>query len=174
MDILIEFVTAHKTITGGIEEIMKSPPDLDKYLGEKKCRYITYQDGARQYSMAYWTFVKIAKEAKANIKLRKTALVDQEKLDKYLEEYYSEEDKRKEKQEMPKNRTTTNDIKELVKSGKKKYVRYAEGAELYSMGKHTFQELAKDANAIRKVKRIVLVNTEILDAFIESFDERGC
>lgn len=42
------------------------------------------------------------------------------------------------------------------------------------MGKHTFQELAKDANAIRKVKRIVLVNTEILDAFIESFDERGC
>ncbi len=65
--------------------------------------------------MPYWTFVKIAKEAKANIKLRKTALVDQEKLDKYLEEYYSEEDKRKEKQEMPKNRTTTNDIKVLVK-----------------------------------------------------------
>ena len=53
----------------------KSPPvDLDKYLVGKEHRYCTYQDGARLYSMAYWSFVTLAKEAKANIKLRKTAL----------------------------------------------------------------------------------------------------
>lgn len=61
-------------------------------------------------------------------------------------------------------------MKELVGS-KKKYVRYAEGAELYSMGLHSFQEIAKEAGAVRKVKRMVLVNTEKVDAFIESFAE---
>ena len=35
-----------------------------------------------------------------------------------------------------------------VKITDKKYVRYKEGAERYSMGLHTFQELAKEANAI--------------------------
>ena len=50
-------------------------------------------------------------------------------------------------------------------------MRYAEGAELYSMGLHSFQEIAKEAGAVRKVKRMVLVNTEKVDAFIESFAE---
>ena len=31
------------------------------------------------------------------------------------------------------------------------------------MGLHTFQELAKDAKAVYHVKRVVLVNTEIVD-----------
>ena len=35
----------------------------------------------------------------------------------------------------------------------KKYVRYKEGAERYSMGLHTFQELAKEANAIYRVRK---------------------
>ena len=38
-------------------------------------------------------------------------------------------------------------VEEIVKEGKKKYVRYAEGAELYSMGRHTFEALAKEAQA---------------------------
>ena len=50
-------------------------------------------------------------------------------------------------------------------------MRYAEGAELYSMGLHSFQSLAKDAGATRKIKGIVLVNTEKVDEFIESFEE---
>ena len=48
-----------------------------------------------------------------------------------------------------------------VKITDKKYVRYKEGAERYSMGLHTFQELAKEANAIYRVRKIVLVSLEV-------------
>ena len=39
------------------------------------------------------------------------------------------------------------------------------------MGLHSFQSLAKDAGAIRKVKGCVLVNLEKVEAFVESFAE---
>ena len=68
-------------------------------------------------------------------------------------------------------RKEVQNIEELVKSKKKKYVRYAEGAELFSMGLHSFQSLAKDAGAIRKVKGCVLVNLEKVEEFVESFAE---
>ena len=38
-----------------------------------------------------------------------------------------------------------------------------------SHGGHTFQELAKDAKAVYHVKRVVLVNTEIVDEYLENF-----
>ena len=40
---------------------------------------------------------------------------------------------------------------------KKRLVRYKEGAEMYSMGMNKFQILAKDAGAILKIGRMVLV-----------------
>ena len=58
-------------------------------------------------------------------------------------------------------------IREAASIGKKKWVRYKEGALLYSMGIHTFMDLAKEAKAVYHVKRIVLVNTEKLDEYIE-------
>ncbi len=58
-----------------------------------------------------------------------------------------------------------------VKSGTKKFVRYKEGAELYSMGLHTFQEMAREAGAVYKIRKIALVNTEIFDDFLENFRE---
>ena len=54
-----------------------------------------------------------------------------------------------------------------ITGGKKKWVRYDEGAMLYSMGIHSFQKLAKDAKATYHVNRIALVNTENLDEYIE-------
>ncbi len=51
----------------------------------------------------------------------------------------------------------------------KKYVRYAEGAELYSMSVSKFMQLAKDAKACYKVNQLVLVNLEIVDKYIETF-----
>lgn len=45
----------------------------------------------------------------------------------------------------------------------KRFVRYAEGAEMYSMGITKFQELAKEAHACYKVNQLVLVNLDILD-----------
>ena len=58
-----------------------------------------------------------------------------------------------------------------MKYGGKKFVRYEEGAKLYSMGLHTFQDLAKEAGAIYHVKRIVLVNTELIDEYLETFKD---
>lgn len=55
-------------------------------------------------------------------------------------------------------RTEVKELEPMVKSGKKRFVRYQEGAELYSMGLHTFEQLAKEAGAIYKIRRVVLVN----------------
>ena len=40
----------------------------------------------------------------------------------------------------------------------KRYVRYKEGAELYSIGLTKFQQLAKEAGAVIKVDKLVLVD----------------
>ena len=55
------------------------------------------------------------------------------------------------------------------KTNNKRFVRYAEGAEMYSMGMTKFQELAKDANACYKINQLDLVNLDILDKYLESF-----
>ena len=51
----------------------------------------------------------------------------------------------------------------------KKFVRYQEGAELYSLGLTKFQELAKEAKAVYKIDKVALVNCEILDKYLETF-----
>ena len=63
------------------------------------------------------------------------------------------------------------ELENRMKYGGKKFVRYEEGAKLYSIGLHTFQDLAKEAGAIYHVKRIVLVNTELIDEYLETFKD---
>ena len=67
---------------------------------------------------------------------------------------------------------TRNEIKDLepmVKSGEKRFVHYQEGAELYSMGLHTCEQIAKEAGAIYKSRRLVLVNLDIFDEYLDTF-----
>ena len=52
---------------------------------------------------------------------------------------------------------------------KKRLVRYKEGAEMYSMGLNKFQTLAKDAGSTLKIDRLVLVDLDVLDQYLESF-----
>lgn len=52
---------------------------------------------------------------------------------------------------------------------KKRLVRYKEGAEMYSMGMNKFQTLAKDAGATLKIDRMVLVDLDVFDKYLESF-----
>ena len=52
---------------------------------------------------------------------------------------------------------------------KKRLDRYKEGAEMYSMGMNKFQTLAKDAGAILKIDRMVLVDLDIFDQYLETF-----
>lgn len=60
---------------------------------------------------------------------------------------------------------------EAAKKYAKKFVRYREGAEKYSIGLTKFQELAKEAGAGYKIDGIALVNCEIFERFLESFRE---
>ena len=56
-----------------------------------------------------------------------------------------------------------------VKANRKKFVRYKEGAELYSICQSKFEQLAKDAKAVYKVNKVVLVNCELFEKYLETF-----
>ena len=60
-------------------------------------------------------------------------------------------------------------LERMVQTGQKKFVSYNEGKDIYSVGLHTFQEIAKEAGAVYHIKRRVLVNTEIVDQYLEAF-----
>ena len=52
---------------------------------------------------------------------------------------------------------------EATKKMEKKFVRYPEGAEKYSLGLTKFQALAKEAKAVYKIDKVALVNCEIFE-----------
>lgn len=58
---------------------------------------------------------------------------------------------------------------ETMKEIDKKFVRYQEGADRYSLGLTKFQELAKEAGAVYKVDKVVLVNCELFERYLETF-----
>ncbi len=51
----------------------------------------------------------------------------------------------------------------------KKFVRYKEGAKLFSMSEREFYKLAHDANAVYKRNKMALVNLDILNNFMEYY-----
>ena len=62
-------------------------PDLDRYLAGRERKLVTYKEGADMYGIPYYSFVRLAKEAGANITLRKNAIIDVDVIEKYLEEH---------------------------------------------------------------------------------------
>ena len=62
------------------------------------------------------------------------------------------------------------ELEKLLAGKKKKYVRYEEGAVLYSMGKNSFRQVAQDAHAVVRLKRIALVKcwTNIWNPFVNN------
>ena len=70
---------------------LRKGPDLDKYLEGRRRKYTTYAQGAKLYSMHYYAFVKLAKKAGANIKIKKKVLIDLDILERYIEEHCKEE-----------------------------------------------------------------------------------
>lgn len=53
----------------------------------------------------------------------------------------------------------------------KKFVRYEEGAKKYSMGLSKFQAMAREAKATYKIDKLVLVNCELFEKYLETFRE---
>ena len=65
---------------------LRKGPDLEQYVEGKKRKFTTYARGASLYSMNYYSFVNLAKEAGANIQIKKKVIVDLDILEKYIEE----------------------------------------------------------------------------------------
>lgn len=57
---------------------------------------------------------------------------------------------------------------EKTKKIAKKFVCYQEWAELYSIGLTKFQELAKEAKTVYKIDKVVFVNGEIFEKYLET------
>ena len=53
----------------------------------------------------------------------------------------------------------------------KRFVRYEEGAKKYSMGLSKFQTLVREAKATYKVDKLVLVNCDLFEKYLETFRE---
>ena len=53
----------------------------------------------------------------------------------------------------------------------KKFVRYKEGAERYSLGLTKLQALAKEAKSVYKIDGVALVNCELFERYLETFRE---
>ena len=60
-------------------------------------------------------------------------------------------------------------LEKLVGTSGKKFVSLEEGAALFSLGKNSFREIAKDAKAIYHIKRRVLINVDRINEFMEYF-----
>lgn len=67
------------------------------------------------------------------------------------------------------NKECSDEVKKLIRDGRKKFVRIDEGAILYSIGINSFRQLAVEAKAIYHIKKTVLVNTQIIDEYLEHF-----
>ena len=69
---------------------LRKGPDLEKYLEGKKRKYTSYAEGARIFSMSYYTFISLAKAAGANMRIKKNVVVDLEAIEEYLEKLQAE------------------------------------------------------------------------------------
>ena len=63
---------------------------------------------------------------------------------------------------------TKDDVRK-TKENARKFVRYKEGAEQYGLGLSKFQQMALEAEATYKVGKVVLVNCELFEKYLESF-----
>lgn len=70
---------------------------------------------------------------------------------------------------MPKVKSPPVNLDQSLKGREHHYMSYEDGARMCGLPYWRFVKMAKDANAIRKVNGVVLVNTEKIDAFIEGY-----
>ena len=54
----------------------------------------------------------------------------------------------------------------------KKFIRFKDGAEMYSMSERQFYELARTAGAVHKVGKMCLVKVSVIDDYLEYFKEQ--
>lgn len=150
---------------------MARSPNLDKFIKKSRIkRYVTYYEGSKLYNMQLSVFMRTAKAAEATYPIRKTAMVDLDKFEKYLNEEasYKKQKEIDEEEAAEMVRKEVEYLHELVEAGAKRFIRIDEGTKLYSMGRNTFRKLAEDADAIYQIGATLLVNVPELESYIET------
>ena len=56
-----------------------------------------------------------------------------------------------------------------AKDMKKRFVRYKEGADYYSISQTKFMQIAREAGACYKIDKVVLVNCDVFEEYLETF-----
>ena len=85
------------------------------------------------------------------------------------------QEQEKEKQRLAKNQQKIAGISEKVqeirntKIRQSKYMRYQEARAYYCLGMNPMQRLAKEAGATIRIGRIIMIDTEILNKYVDSF-----
>ena len=59
------------------------------------------------------------------------------------------------------------ELEKILAKKKKRYVSYEEGMALYSMGKISFRKLTQEAHALLRIKKMAIVDLDILDGYLE-------
>ncbi len=58
-----------------------------------------------------------------------------------------------------------------TKYPEKKFIRYKDGPDLYSVSEREFYKLAHNAGAVHKVNKMVLVKVDLIDKYLDYFRE---
>ncbi|MDD3141247.1 MAG: DUF6462 family protein [Lachnospiraceae bacterium] len=70
---------------------------------------------------------------------------------------------------LPRKRLPAAELQTMVASGIKRFVKREEGMEIYSLGRHSFDRLGKDAGAVIHFGGNVLFDTEKMNKYLEAF-----
>lgn len=57
----------------------------------------------------------------------------------------------------------------LNRHNRKKFVRYKEAREIYSIGQTKLETMVREAGAVYKLDKVVLINCEVFERYLESF-----
>ena len=137
-------------------------PELEKDVNRIPTAYVEAEQLCYTYSLRYFEIKKVARECGAFKMMRRQSFINVRQFDRYVRSLFGEEDSMKRKE------LNEPELCNEVNNGTRKYVRYREGAGIYSMGVKKFTELAKGADAVRKVGAVTLVSIDKLNAYIEN------
>lgn len=118
-------------------------------------KFIRYEEGTVIYSIGLTKLKEIAREANATYKINRLVLINMVILDRYLNEYREAER-----------------VELTFDQGKifpRKYIRYKDAVDLYSIGDRTLRKLAKEAEVVRKVGGIAMINVADFERYLEQY-----
>lgn len=110
-------------------------------------RYIRSDEADKMFKYKNYNILDLAFAAGAVYQLPKITLIKQKKLEDYMRHLYK--------------------VPGTGKYVQKKYVRVGEGSIMYSIGRHRFIEMARNAGAVYKITGMVLINLDIFDEYME-------